>query len=87
MDKETFRKVCEKIRYDVEADAIKSKNARGGADPISAELILSATLRFLAGGAYQDIVDMHGIGESTLYSILMKVLPLFLLALRCCHVL
>jgi hypothetical protein len=84
MDKKTLGNVAETIRYDVEADQVKSSNARGGAPPISAEIMLSATLRFCAGGCYRDIVDLHGIGESTLYEILMQVLSLLYGALACC---
>eukprot|EP00658_Telonema_sp_P-2_P031779 TRINITY_DN2370_c0_g1_i7.p1 TRINITY_DN2370_c0_g1~~TRINITY_DN2370_c0_g1_i7.p1 ORF type:complete len:322 (+),score=56.82 TRINITY_DN2370_c0_g1_i7:161-1126(+) len=73
MDKATFQDVCNRLREDIEGDQVASSNARGGGPPITSEIMLSATLRFLAGGAYQDIVDLHGIGESTLYDIMMRV--------------
>ena len=46
MDKATFAYVCETIRDDIEADQVQSSNARGGAPPITAEIMLSAMLRF-----------------------------------------
>ena len=81
MDKETFNEVVDKIKVDCEPKTDRhgrykwSLNAGRGALPITTELQLSATIRFLAGGAWQDIVDMHGIAESTLRSIIKKVVP------------
>ena len=34
---------------------------------VSFEVQVSSTLRWLAGGSYLDIVDMHGISETTFY--------------------
>jgi hypothetical protein len=81
MDRNTFHSVAEKIRADVEPNAKASANASGGNIPLTAEVMLSATIRFLAGGAYQDIVDMHGIAESTFRGVVRTVS--FLLQ-RCC---
>ena len=39
-------------------------------NPVSVELRLSMTLRWLAGGHYIDIIDMHGVHESTFYNCL-----------------
>eukprot|EP00658_Telonema_sp_P-2_P045306 TRINITY_DN3323_c0_g2_i1.p1 TRINITY_DN3323_c0_g2~~TRINITY_DN3323_c0_g2_i1.p1 ORF type:complete len:247 (+),score=51.01 TRINITY_DN3323_c0_g2_i1:238-978(+) len=73
-DQQTFQDVCDTIRDDIEPDPVRSKAASGNlSEPLTAELMLSATLRFCAGGAYQDIIDIHGIAESTLYDMLMKV--------------
>jgi hypothetical protein len=68
LDSEGFAEVCNRLRD------VKSNAGGAGAGPITAEIILSAVLRFLRGGAWQDIVDMHGIGESTLRAMIMKVL-------------
>jgi len=43
-------------------------------DTIGADIALSVTLRSLAGGSYLDIVDLHGIRESTFYDIISKTL-------------
>eukprot|EP00808_Paulinella_micropora_P027069 g64028.t1 len=40
------------------------------------ELQLSMTLRFLAGGSYLDIVDLHGVAESTFYKCTWRVILL-----------
>jgi hypothetical protein len=37
---------------------------------IPIEIKLSATLRFLAGGSYVDIIDLHGISQTAFYSFL-----------------
>ena len=66
MTEAAFDSLAEVLHADIEGDPKKSKAASGGAGAISAEVKLSAVLRFLAGGAWQDIIDMHGIGEATL---------------------
>lgn len=44
----------------------KSKKGRNG--PVPTECALSATIRFLAGGAVYDIMQTHGVSHSTLYN-------------------
>eukprot|EP00656_Telonema_subtile_P009139 TRINITY_DN14283_c0_g1_i2.p1 TRINITY_DN14283_c0_g1~~TRINITY_DN14283_c0_g1_i2.p1 ORF type:complete len:294 (-),score=48.53 TRINITY_DN14283_c0_g1_i2:6-887(-) len=73
MDEHSFQLLADELRDDIEGDPVKSDAAGGGVGRITAEIKLSATLRWLAGGAWQDIVDMHGIGESTLRSTIMEV--------------
>ena len=41
-----------------------------GEPAVSSELCLSMTLRWLAGGSFVDIVDMHGVSIKTFYSVL-----------------
>ena len=72
-DAPTFDMIADTSRDDIEPDATKSRNASCGQAPITAEIMLSATLRWVSGGAYQDIIDLHGIGESTFYAIVLKV--------------
>lgn len=43
-------------------------------DTIGADIALSVTLRYLAGGSYLDIIDLHRIRESTFYDIVSKTL-------------
>jgi hypothetical protein len=67
MSKETFNMVLEKIRSEIEA--VNPNKARGDLHgPVPAELVLSMTLRYLAGGSYLDIYQMHGVGRSTLFA-------------------
>lgn len=73
MHEKAFNDLAETLRPDLEGDASKSAAASGGAGRITAEIKLSAVLRFLAGGAWQDIVDVHQIGESTLRLAIMEV--------------
>ena len=35
--------------------------------PVSAELCLSMTLRYLAGGSVHDLIDLHGVSQATFY--------------------
>ena len=84
-DRETFNEVVDKIKVGCGPKADRHGryklqlplNAGRGALPITTELQLSAVIRFLAGGAWQDIdiADMHGIAESTLRSIIKKAVP------------
>ena len=37
---------------------------------ITTELCLSMTLRYLAGGSFVDIIDMHGVGKNSFYKLL-----------------
>ena len=58
-------------------DKIRPKLAlprRRGPRPMSAELLLSMALRWLAGGNYLDIADMHGVHRATFYGALWRTL-------------
>jgi hypothetical protein len=46
----------------------------GSNSPIPIELQLSMTLRYLAGGAVVDIIDLHGVAYSTFYTCLWRTL-------------
>lgn len=74
LDRKTFFAVCDKIREDVEPNRRMSRVASKGLPPVSTEIMLSATLRYCAGGAWQDIIDMHGIGLSTFNATVRKVI-------------
>jgi hypothetical protein len=66
MSLKTFNFVLERIRRRITSKAPK-KARRDTHGAVPAELLLSMTLRFLAGGSYLDIYQMHGVGKSTLY--------------------
>ena len=69
MTLETFTQVCNNIRTDITRKVPKnSRRDLHGAVP--AELQLSMTLRYLAGGSYLDIYQMHGVGRTTFYDTL-----------------
>jgi len=58
VDKVLFNELLEKIRQPLEiAEPAMARNS----EPVSPELKLSMTLRWLAGGSYLDIYQMHGV--------------------------
>lgn len=73
VDKIGFRKICDKIRPDVEPQRQQSMRGGGGAPPITTELQLSMVLRYCAGGAWQDIVDLHGVSRASFRGAIDKV--------------
>ena len=81
LDKASFKMVVDRIREDVEPHRKQSQRAGGGATPITTELQLSMVLRYCAGGAWQDIVDMHGVSRASFRNSIEKVTPL-----ACIHI-
>ena len=71
-----FQEIADAIRPLVEhEDVVRAQNANHGEPPISAELQLSMTLRYLAGSHHLDILmDLHGVGSSTVHSSISKTL-------------
>ena len=62
--------MCQNLRLYV-GTTRKNKHARiYHGSGISTELCLSMTLRYLGGGQFLDIIDMHGVGKSTFYKLL-----------------
>ena len=62
MDKKTFAGTVCRLIYDhpsLSPDCRRSTCGSGGDSPATVETMLSATLRYCAGGAWQDIVDTH----------------------------
>ena len=59
MDEVTFDSIVMKIREDVKDT--HTGNLRSHNGEISPEIKLSMALRFLAGGSYLDIADLHGV--------------------------
>lgn len=66
LTKEAFADMCQELRPALEPPT-------GTTNPISTELALSMTLRFLAGGHVLDIIDQHGCAEPTFYHKLWQV--------------
>ena len=68
MTLKTFYAVLRNIRPAIMSSVKSRKKARrdlGGA--VAAELKLSMTLRYLAGGSYLDIYQMHGVSRTTFF--------------------
>jgi DNA-directed RNA polymerase specialized sigma24 family protein len=67
-----FKEIADTIRHDVQAsNARKAMASSGGI--ISAELRLSMALRYIAGGHYVDIADMHGVSTQEVHKSLKLV--------------
>jgi len=67
-----FHEIADTIRPDVHAsNARKAMASSGGL--ISAELRLSMALRYMAGGHYVDIADMHGVSTQEVHKFLKLV--------------
>jgi hypothetical protein len=58
VDKVLFAEILEKIRQPLE---VAEPSMACNSEPVSPELKLSMTLRWLAGGSYLDIYQMHGV--------------------------
>eukprot|EP00808_Paulinella_micropora_P030837 g74989.t1 len=70
--KEQFVTLLSRLRPELEVACAKAHCYAS----VAPELQLSMTLRFLAGGSYLDIADLHGVGESTFYKCLWCVILL-----------
>jgi len=66
VSKSKFAQLCEDVRPSLEPP-------QGTRNPISTEIALSMTLRFLAGAHVYDIVDLHGVAEPTFFNKLHQV--------------
>jgi len=69
---EIFARIVEIIRDDVEASNVAQANRSSGGI-IKAELHLSMAIRYMAGGDYKDIADMHGVHKNQVYKSLELV--------------
>eukprot|EP00808_Paulinella_micropora_P017359 g52927.t1 len=70
--KEQFDTLLSRLRPELEVACAKAHCYAS----VAPELQLSMTLRFLAGGSYLDIADLHGVAESTFYKCLWRVILL-----------
>jgi len=74
MTLKTLYSVLRTIRPAIVSSLKSRKKARrdlGGA--LAAELKLSVTLRYLAGGSYLDIYQMHGVSRTTFFETISVV--------------
>ena len=72
MRRATFDFLLDMIKPYLEKPPRRRGSALGGEIP--KELLLGATLRFLAGGSYLDIASDHGMSQATLYASVWEVL-------------
>jgi len=68
LSKAGFARSCQKLRPFV-GTRRKNKHVRNDGG-ICTELCLSMTLRYMGGGSFLDIIDMHGVGKRTFYKLL-----------------
>ena len=73
MSKDSFFELLALVRPELERDTEKGDNASFDG-VVTPEQRLSITLRYLAGGAYQDICLIHGIVTSTFYDVVKTTL-------------
>eukprot|EP00808_Paulinella_micropora_P023552 g82272.t1 len=72
LSKQQFDDILSLLRPELEVACAKTHSYA----VVPPELQLSMTLRFLAGGSYLDIVDLHGVAESTFYKCIWRVILL-----------
>eukprot|EP00808_Paulinella_micropora_P015752 g75347.t1 len=72
LSKQQFDDILSLLRPELEVACAKTHSYA----VVPPELQLSMTLRFLAGGSYLDIVDLHGVAESTFYICIWRVILL-----------
>ncbi len=75
--------ICNKIRPFVGTKRKNKKARSSSGSGVPTELCLSMTLRYLASGAFVNIIDMHGVGSNTFYRVVWatveainKVIPM-----------
>lgn len=61
---------------------LQDRKPRARLDAISPEVAVSMTIRYLAGGVYQDISDVHRVSESTFFEVLHRTLDVLGEALK-----
>lgn len=72
MSKAAFQCLLHTIGHALCIDESMATRSSGSAVP--PELQLSMTLRFLAGGSYLDITDVHGVHASTMFACIWRVM-------------
>ena len=70
MGKQAFSKLAEKVSHHLK----NGTHLKAHPDSVSVEVSLSMTLRWLAGGSYLDICDIHGVHEPTFFLVKERTL-------------
>ena len=68
LDKDSFQGLVERLRPHLEKNETEAKRSSG--EGISVEMRLSITIRWLCGGAHQDICDLHGVAKPSFFGII-----------------
>ena len=68
MSKKAFTKLCELLRVYIAVDEVKARNSVD-TEPIYPELVVAVSIRWLAGGIWDDIKDAFGISRSSFYRV------------------
>ena len=79
----SFQKLADLLRPALSVDELQSERASSGRGPVLPELVIAMSLRWLAGGQWQDIKKVYGLSRSHFYFLRRK----FMLAVMACPVL
>jgi hypothetical protein len=74
MTRELFHTISAQLRPLVEPPAIARGSGRTASRAIGANVRLSVALRYLRGGKYYDLADVHGIADVTAQALIMPCL-------------
>ena len=89
MRRQSFEKLVKWLKPYLDVNGTKSSNSSSGVAPIDPHIQIFCLIRYLAGGAYQDIRVIAGISTRSFYSSIKKSLiavlkcPELLLVLCC----
>jgi hypothetical protein len=74
MDKQHFKDLVELVRDDLPggSELSRKRQKAAGGNPISAEIQLSMTLRYLAGGSYLDICRLHRVPNGSFRMVIKR---------------
>ena len=84
MSKEKFRELAAMIKDDLPGatELSRKRQAAAGGNPITVEIQLSMTLRYLAGGSYLDICRLHYVPIGPFPTIIKRTLAAIVLRLN-----
>ncbi|KAI2498843.1 nuclease [Fragilaria crotonensis] len=68
----SFNKLVDLVRPALTVDELQSRRASSGRKPVMPELVVAMSLRWLAGGQWQDIKKVYGLSRSHFYFLRLK---------------
>ena len=68
----SFNKLVDLLRLELLVDESQSHRASSGSGPVLPELVVAMSLRWLAGGQWQDIKKVYGVSRSHFYFLRRK---------------
>ncbi|KAI2507537.1 hypothetical protein MHU86_6925 [Fragilaria crotonensis] len=68
----SFNKLVDTLRVKLEVDADQAGRSCKKSGPVLPELVVAMSLRWLAGGQWQDIKKVYGVSKSHFYSLRKK---------------